>query len=174
MGGPGVSVRTRIERVQLMAWRGQRNSPGGNWDSDVRRLPTAAGLDEQSAQVGAGRKNGCVGRPHGHAAGHVRPGRRWGLAGCSGAWKSSQNLATEIKIRAGKRAGELLASVQKSKGGRPSKTTSRNGSSFPKVEELGFDHKQSHKFQRFAAVPDVQLETSIRIAWRSPMPVGRT
>lgn len=76
----------------------------------------------------------------------------------------TQNLATEIKIRAGKRAGELLASVQKHKGGRPTQTTSHNGSGLPKVEELGFDHKQSHKFQRFAAVPEVQLETYIEDA----------
>jgi hypothetical protein len=73
----------------------------------------------------------------------------------------AQNLATEIKIRAGRRAGELLKAVEKDKGGRPPKTPSHNGSGFPTVESLGFDHKQSHKFQRLAAVPDVQLEAYI-------------
>lgn len=71
----------------------------------------------------------------------------------------NQNLATEIKIRAGRKAGELLKQAERhsAEHGRPSKC-SGTGTLLPTLSDLGFDRKQSHKFQRFAAVTDKALD----------------
>lgn len=71
----------------------------------------------------------------------------------------TQNLATEIKIRAGRRAGELLEkSERKRRGGRQSS----EHSTLPHLADFGFDKFQSHRFQRLAAVPEGLLEKYIR------------
>ena len=53
--------------------------------------------------------------------------------------------AAEVKIRAERRAGELLAIMEKPEGGRPSKTSSivEPVSTF---KEMGIDKKQSHRW----------------------------
>ena len=74
----------------------------------------------------------------------------------------AQNLATEIKIRAGRRAGELLKTTDRHKAGQPKKNGSTQGTVL--LSDLGFGKKQSHKFQRLAAVPAAKLETYLRDA----------
>src|SRR5687767_13746949 len=62
-----------------------------------------------------------------------------------------QNEAAEIKIRAERRAGELLADMEKSEGGRPVKTADIvSVVSPPKLSELGIAHKQSERWQKVA------------------------
>jgi hypothetical protein len=61
-----------------------------------------------------------------------------------------QNQAAELKLRAERRAGELLASLKLRGGNR--KSNSHDDSL--KLTDLGIDHNQSARWQREAAVPE--------------------
>lgn len=75
-----------------------------------------------------------------------------------------QNMAAEIRIRAERRAGELLAEIAKNPGsrgeGRPRKDGARNRRSSaptaypPKLEDIGVTRDQSSKWQRLANLID--------------------
>lgn len=75
--------------------------------------------------------------------------------------------ATEIKVRAERRAGELLAAMEKAPGGQPYRST---GSTLapvgirPTLAELGVDKKQSARWQKLAAVPAEQFEQAVEAA----------
>ena len=59
--------------------------------------------------------------------------------------------ATEIKVRAERRAGELLAAMEKHEGGRPTKTSdTQEQVSAPTLSQLGIDKKQSSRWQKLA------------------------
>jgi hypothetical protein len=80
-----------------------------------------------------------------------------------------QLKACEIRLRAERRAGELLKDLQKAVGGRPSKTTPHAGESFSKsaqIERAGLTRKQAEKFEALAKVPkeifDAELKHSPR------------
>ena len=73
--------------------------------------------------------------------------------------------ACEIRLRAERRAGQLLSEMEKAKGtagmGRPIKQLGASAREAPKEQtlaELGISHKQSSNWQRLAAVPEDQFE----------------
>lgn len=67
-----------------------------------------------------------------------------------------QNWCAEIKLRAERRAGELLAEMDKNVGGRPPETEDIMSSvSPPTYEELGIHPKQAQRWQLEASVPEV-------------------
>jgi hypothetical protein len=86
-----------------------------------------------------------------------------------------QNMAAEIRIRAERRAGELLAELAKNPGsrgeGRPCKDgtklrrSSRTTTYPPKLEEIGVTRDQSSKWQRLAKlIDDSTFEQALTLA----------
>jgi hypothetical protein len=60
-----------------------------------------------------------------------------------------------VKIRAERRAGELLSQMETSGGGRPSKT----GNTMLQVstlKDLGIERIESHRWQREASIPEAK------------------
>ena len=57
---------------------------------------------------------------------------------------SAQNYAAEIKLRAERKCGQLLAAMEKHKGGRPSKENRSHD--VTGLEELGIGKMQSHRW----------------------------
>ena len=71
--------------------------------------------------------------------------------------------ATEIKVRAEKRCGEMLALVEREKGGRPN--SSVHETSYQKVlRENDLDHNAAYRYQQLAAMPDDHFETAVATA----------
>ena len=69
------------------------------------------------------------------------------------------NDAAEVKLRAERKAGEMLAGMEKAKGGRPSETTPSVVSvSAKSLADLGLTANQSSRWQREAAVDDDTFE----------------
>lgn len=77
----------------------------------------------------------------------------------------AQNHAAEIKLRAERRAGELLAEMDKHEGGRPVKTADTvSAVTPPTLEQLGISDKQSSRWQGIAAIPEPLFEQTIEAA----------
>lgn len=70
------------------------------------------------------------------------------------------NSAAEIKLRAERRAGELLAGMEKCVGGRPTKTP--DTMSGVSMESFGVSYKQSSRWQKEAKVDEDVFEGYIR------------
>lgn len=68
------------------------------------------------------------------------------------------NIATEIKLRAERKAGEYLQGMEKNKGGNPN--LSPDVSSL-KIKDLGISHNQSSKWQKIATIPEGLFEQHI-------------
>lgn len=69
------------------------------------------------------------------------------------------NEAQEIRIRAERRAGELLKVMEKCSAGRPGKNRSQTATnSKPKLSEIGVTKSQSSRWQEQAAVPEQEFE----------------
>lgn len=68
------------------------------------------------------------------------------------------NAAAEIKLRAERKAGEMLAAMEKNPGGRPSEGTSDTLSPVPSLGDLGIDKKQSSRWQKEARVSEEEFE----------------
>jgi|SRR5215831_571347 len=77
-----------------------------------------------------------------------------------GASLDIQNAAAEIKLRAERRAGELLAATVPHEGGRPVKKPFHNGSDL-RLHDLGINVQQSHRWQQLATLPTPTFETYI-------------
>jgi hypothetical protein len=71
----------------------------------------------------------------------------------------SQNLAAEIKLRAERKAGELLAAMEKAKPG-PKKDRSHDVTEL-KLEDLGISKMQSSRWQKEASVDECTFETLV-------------
>jgi len=70
-----------------------------------------------------------------------------------------QNQAAELALRAKRRAGQLLATVELSRGGRPSETVDIvSPVSAPTLDELGIQPKDSQRWQAVASVPEDRFE----------------
>jgi hypothetical protein len=70
-----------------------------------------------------------------------------------------RNDATEIHLRASRRAGELLGDMAKNKG---AATPSHDESaSHPTLKQMGLNHNRSHRLQRLAAIPEPVFEMYI-------------
>ena len=77
-----------------------------------------------------------------------------------------QNRAAEAKLRAERKAGEMLSTMEKARGGRPTNRL-QPATGFvaePSLRELGIEKTQSHRWQRLAAVPDRDFEAYLREA----------
>jgi hypothetical protein len=76
------------------------------------------------------------------------------------------SFATEIKLRAERRAGELLATMPKAKGGGDTSTGSRAQpvQEPPTLADLGVTKTQSSKWQKLAALPEDKFEARVNIA----------
>lgn len=81
--------------------------------------------------------------------------------------------ATEIKLRAERRTGELLIETEKHPGGGPGrgkKNQSPPATSFspPKLKDLGISKDQSADWQKVAAIPEREFERRLKAAAGEP------
>lgn len=76
----------------------------------------------------------------------------------SGEGLEAQNRAAEIRLRAERRAGDLLAGMPKAQGRRNDLVPSRNQVGSPTLADIGITKKQSHYYQLEAAVPEDRFE----------------
>jgi len=81
----------------------------------------------------------------------------------SGESLEMQNQCSEIKIRAERRAGEILGEQEKNEGGRPIKNPSHDVRSFQpsKYSDLGIKYKQASRWQKIAEIPEEVFEKHI-------------
>ena len=74
----------------------------------------------------------------------------------------AQNQAAEIKVRAERKAGELIAKMEKAKkGNRHIKNEERSSaepSKTKQLESIGVSKTQAHRLEQMAAVPDETFE----------------
>lgn len=74
-----------------------------------------------------------------------------------------QNRIAEIRIRAERRAGEILSRMDKNEGGRPSKNSSHDERGFAAtLKELGISYSQSSRWQLIAHIPKEEFERHIQ------------
>jgi phage N-6-adenine-methyltransferase len=73
------------------------------------------------------------------------------------------NAAAEIKLRAERKAGDMLAAMEKNKGGRPTEKTAGTVPEVlaPSLSDLGIKEDQSRRWQREAKVPEEQFEAYV-------------
>jgi ParB family chromosome partitioning protein len=72
------------------------------------------------------------------------------------------NMAAEIKLRAERKAGEMLAAMEKKPAGRPSENRSHDVTDLPpSLEDLGIEKMQSFRWQREAKVSDEDFNAYI-------------
>lgn len=74
----------------------------------------------------------------------------------------AERQACEIRLRATRRLGQLLAQREKAKPGPAPADTSRRGSDPKPLAELGISHNQSARAQKLAAIPDPQFEQALK------------
>ncbi|QIG93835.1 MULTISPECIES: hypothetical protein [Bradyrhizobium] len=83
----------------------------------------------------------------------------------------AERQACEIRLRAERKAGELLRKLPKAKGGQPSKKNRYpEGSSSLKAN--GITHKQSANWQKLAAIPEKQFEAALTDQTQMPTTNG--
>ena len=75
-----------------------------------------------------------------------------------GATLEMQNQCAEIKIRAERRAGELLGEQEKNPGVRMRGPNIVLGPETPTLADLGITYMQSHRWQAEASVPEERFE----------------
>ena len=71
----------------------------------------------------------------------------------------AQNNAAEIKLLAERRAGDLLAGMEKQAGARDGKTGLHGAT--PLLEDIGIDKYESHRWQTEALVPEADFEAFV-------------
>ena len=86
--------------------------------------------------------------------------------------------ATEIRLRAERRAGELLADTEKNKGARGSgsnqhEVRSRDATAPPTLSDLNINKSQSSRWQRLADIPDDDFEELVARAKHKACAVDR-
>lgn len=73
--------------------------------------------------------------------------------------------ATEIKVRAERRAGQMLADMPKQNGGHAAKARSHDVTEVPKtLADIGITKNESSRWQKLAAVSDEQFEHAVAAA----------
>lgn len=77
--------------------------------------------------------------------------------------------ATEIKVRAERRAGEMLSGMEKCKGGDPSRLSHdvMGVDRPPTLSEMGIHRNESSRWQALAAMPEEHFETAVATAKES-------
>jgi len=71
--------------------------------------------------------------------------------------------ATEIKVRAERRAGQMLSEIELSEGGRPTENQSHDATGFT-LKQLGINKHQSSRWQKLAGVTDEKFEQAVSAA----------
>ncbi len=79
------------------------------------------------------------------------PERRTGDTPDKVAAHTIQNRCAEIKLRAERRAGEVLAETEKHPAGRPARNRLHDATNSPQLADLGITKMQSHRWQAVAA-----------------------
>jgi len=73
--------------------------------------------------------------------------------------------ATEIRVRAERRAGQMLAEMEMQNGGHAAKARSTGSTELPKtLSELGITKNESSRWQKLAAVSDNKFESAVAAA----------
>gem|GEM_PF-3015798 len=72
-----------------------------------------------------------------------------------------QNRCAEIKIRAERRAGEMLVEREKHPPGPPKQDTSHYVTQPPRLEDLGISRMQSSRWQLVASIPEQAFEERV-------------
>lgn len=84
----------------------------------------------------------------------------------AGASLEVQNQAAEIKIRAERRAGEILNNTHTRPGGRPRKllhdATVSGDALMPSLEQLGIERTQAHRWRRIADIPENVFDAHVK------------
>ena len=73
-------------------------------------------------------------------------------------------FATEIKVRAERRCGELLSQGDRAQVGRPEKTSNAATNSAPTLAALGITRDQSSRYQSLASMSEAHFETAVATA----------
>jgi len=76
----------------------------------------------------------------------------------AGAGLEAQNRCAEIKLRAERKAGDVLAETEMDKGGRPKKNQSHRATS---LKDLDINKSQSARWQQAASIPEDEFEAHI-------------
>lgn len=71
--------------------------------------------------------------------------------------------ATEIKVRAERRCGEMLTVAEKNTGGNPNLSKHATGSP-PTLADIGLTRNESSRYQQLAAMPAEHFETAVATA----------
>ncbi len=72
-----------------------------------------------------------------------------------------QNEAAEIRIRAQRRAGEILKETIQHEGGRPKEKPSHDERVSPKLSDIGFNYTEASRYQTLASIPEEIFESHI-------------
>ena len=80
----------------------------------------------------------------------------------------AEQKACEIRLRAERRAGQLLAARMKAKGGQPKNPSQHASTSPAALANLGISHDQSARWQKLAAIPDLDFEATFATSDRKP------
>lgn len=73
-----------------------------------------------------------------------------------------QNMAAEIRIRAQRRGGEILAQMEKHPPGPPKGDRSHDGTDPPRLVDLGMSKNQSSRWQRIAGIPEEDFDDRVK------------
>lgn len=87
----------------------------------------------------------------------------------------AERKACEIRLRAERRAGEMLRDMEKAKGGRPENNPSNDATGFAKektLDEIGISRDQSSRWQKLAAVPVQEFEQALSDPETKPTTTG--
>ena len=72
--------------------------------------------------------------------------------------------ATEIKVRAERRAGQMLAEMPKAQGELRNSSRSHDGTATKTLADIGITKNESSRWQKLAAVTDTQFEEAVQAA----------
>lgn len=86
--------------------------------------------------------------------------RKWAQRAKLG--RAAENHAVRIRIEAERKAGQLLAEMDRRRLGRPEKTSGHPTFSPPKLADLGVSRQQASDWQRMARVPDEVFEAHVQ------------
>lgn len=86
----------------------------------------------------------------------------------------AESKACKIRLRAERRAGELLSEMEKAKGGRPCGYRSHDiaGSSQQTLSDIGITKTQSSRWQKLAAIPKDQFDAAVEAPDAKPTTTG--
>jgi hypothetical protein len=84
----------------------------------------------------------------------------------------AERRAAEIRLRAERKAGQLLAKMPKANGGRPRKTPSPGAAVSTTLADLGISDKQSSQWQKLGAMPQREFDLAIGDSVKPPTTKG--